>query len=296
MSSHPQTLVFWGAGATASIGLPLTTRQATFLCSLAPRFDGRDQPLVPRVRAALDDLAIAPWISALSDLLAILGDDDDTSVVHRGFPTNVLPNQLDAMARNWPSAGPDALRQRIVDLRTLYDWSALVAAINVCPKQSAGSGFALQDLFNVLDMNLQTGHGFRARDNLFLTPQRVLGARAALVLLIQALFYVAWHARGRTHGHLQHHYDFAKAMARRMQREGVRLAADLGDEKLETDDFIRSDVAFVSMNWGSAGSMAAVRGQRRTEPAPCSPVCRKPGQTTSDLPRPRALRRWAKSE
>ena len=252
MSRYPQSVVFWGAGATASIGLPLTARQAEFLRSLAPHFDSGDQPLERRVRDALGDLAIAPWDGALSDLLAILGDDDN-NVVRPGAPTNVLPNQFTAMTRNWPSAGEDALRQRIVELRTLYDWPALAAAINVCPKQSDRSSFELQDLFNVLDMNLQTGHGFRVHDDLFLTPQRVLGARGALVLLIQALFYIAWHARGRTHENLEHHHDFAKAMARRMQREGVQLAADLGDEKLETDDFIRGDVAFVSMNWDPLG-------------------------------------------
>ena len=252
MSRLSKTVVFWGAGATASIGLPVTNQQTTFLRSLAPSFDSHDQPLDRRVRDALGDLAIAPWVNALSDLLTILGDNDN-SIARHGFPTNVLPNQFDAMARNWPLADEDALRQRIVELRTLYDWPALVAAISVCPTQSGHSKFQLQDLFNVLDMNLQTGHGFRARDDLFLSPQRVLGARGALVLLIQALFYVAWHARGRMREDLKHHYRFAEAMARRMQREGVRLAADLGDEKLETDDFIRADVAFVSMNWDPLG-------------------------------------------
>ncbi len=252
MSRHPQTLVFWGAGATASIGLPLTDRQDEFLRSLAPPADRGGPSLERRVRAALDHLAIAPWIGALSDLLAILGDDDP-DVVRGGSPTKVLPDQFDAMARNWPSAGEDALRQRIVELRALYDWPALVAAINVCPKQSDGSGFQLQDLFNILDMSLQTGHGFRVRNDLFLTPQRVLGARGALVLLIQAMFYIAWHAQGRSHGDLDHHYHFAKAMARRMQQQGVRLAGELGDEKLETDDFVRGAVAFVSMNWDPLG-------------------------------------------
>lgn len=253
MSEGSQTLIFWGAGATASIGLPQTAQQAEFIRALAPKFENSDGTLRSRLRKALGSFAVEPWISAFADLLAILGDDDDAEVVNRGSPTKVLPNQRDAMARNWHSDDEDELLQRIVELRTLYDWPALVASINVCPTKPDGGPPELQDLFNVLDMNIQTGHGFRVRDDWFLQPQRVLGARGALMLLIQALFYVAWHTTGRHHADLRHHQDFAVSLARRMQRDGLRIAARLGDENLETDPFIRGDVAFVSMNWDPLG-------------------------------------------
>ena len=278
MSTHPQTLVFWGAGATASIGLPLTTRQAAFLRSLAPRFDDPVQGIESRVRSALGNLAVEPWVSAFSDLLAILGDDDDTDGVRGGSPTSVLPDQFDAMARNWHSDNADELRQRVVELRTLYDWPALVAAINICPTRADHSSFELQDLFNVLDMNLQTGHGFRVRDDRFLPPQRVLGARGALVLLIQTLFYVAWHADGRHHENLRHHYDFAEALARRMQRDGLRIAQGIGDAELETDPFIRGDVAFVSMNWDPLGLWPQFVANRTLNELPNVPLVGSPAK------------------
>ena len=222
-------------------------------------------------------------MSAFCDLLAILGDDN-TQLDSPRSPTDILPNQFRAMARNWPSDNKDELRRRIVQLRTLYDWQALVAAISVCPTRPTASCFDLQDLFNVLDMNLQTGHGFRTLDDWFMPPQRVVGARGALVLLIQALFYVAWQARGRHHENLGHHRAFANALAERMQREGLRHAARLGDEKFDTDDFIRGDVAFVSMNWDPLGLWPQFVANRKREPEPARTARWKPGKTTSNLP------------
>jgi len=251
VNSDPKTLVLWGAGATASIGLPVTTRQAAFLRSLAPSARSPDQDIVSRLHEALDNLASEPWLSAFQDLLEILGDsaerfDDSQS------PTDIASSQLSAMARNWHSDDENELRRRIVELRTLYDWPALVTAINLCPTEPDDS-FKLQDLFNILDIGLQTGHGFQVRDGLFIPPQRVLGARNVLILLIQTLFYVAWQAKGRHHKNLKHYYDFAKTLTKRMQQDGLQLAAELGDGLLDTNDFIRGDVDFVSMNWDPLG-------------------------------------------
>ena len=82
------------------------------------------------------------------------------------------------MKSSWPpwlvtggANDKDHLRNRIVELRSLYDWPALVDAINVCPSRapqhhskstaaSGGIGFELIDLFNLLDMHHQSGHGF----------------------------------------------------------------------------------------------------------------------------------------
>ena len=181
------------------------------------------------------------------------------------------------MARNWHPDNEDELRRRIVELRTLYDWLALIEVINVCPAKSDGS-FDLQDLFNVLDMNLQTGHGFQVRDDFFMPPQRVLGARNALVLLILALFYVAWHAEGRHHENLAHYRNFAKMLTGRMQQDGLRIAAELGDERLDTDDFIRGDIAFVSMNWDPLGLWAQFVANRKANQSACVPCVGSPAK------------------
>lgn len=261
MTSRRNTVVFWGAGATAALGMPLTQEQADFLCKLAlpsvPKKEDRDLRL--RVRDALrfgpDDNTSDRWIRALHDLLTILGDDlsaaGDNDTKDAPSVGHVTANAAAAMRANWSSgASDDEIRERIIALRTLYDWPALKAVIDVCPRTGRDGGdirIKLQDLFNILDMHGQSGHGFQERSGRFLTPQRVLGARAALQMLIQTQLYMDWHRRGRTREDLRHYYDFSVALGRRVQRRGLALAAD--GVACDSRDFYLSDLSFVSLNW-----------------------------------------------
>ena len=155
---------------------------------------------------------------------------------------------MDTMRRNWrPSAGDDEIRNRIATLRTLYDWPALKAVIDVCPGAQGGN-FQLIDLFNVLDMHGQSGHGFRVEEGKFLTPQRVLGARNALKMLLHTMFYIDWqYGREANRSDLGHHYDFAKALGRRMQRQGLKLAGR--HIPFDSRKFYMGEVSFASLNY-----------------------------------------------
>lgn len=241
------TVVFWGAGATTTLGMRQTDHQAKFIRDLVSGSnDSPKRPLPERVRKALCTSADEPWISAVKDLLTILGDEE---VVEPSVGT-VTSDQATAMRRNWYSgASDDELRNRIVTLRTLYDWPALEAIINVCPADRDG-GFRLTDLFNVLDMHGYSGHGFGGRQGEFLTPQHVTGARNALKMLLQMMFYVDWQRlclgdcdKKRD---LQLHYEFAAALGKRMQRQGVKLADSFAHDSKE---FYEADVNFASMNY-----------------------------------------------
>ena len=262
MKTGSRTVLFWGAGATASLGIHTTDNQGRFLRALAPRPNGSER-LENRVRSAFGTGVSSRWVSAFWDLLKILGDRAEATedALSAG---DIHEEQLEAMRGNWERNDEDALRERIVELRSLYDWPALVAAINVCPGgasegeegdgwRDAQSGFKLIDLFNLLDMHQQSGHGFPDREGTFLPPQRVIGARGALVLLIQALTYVDWHTGAREHEHLQHHRGFAVELGRRMQREGRLFAETAEPDDFEVDDFIEGDVSVVSMNWDPIG-------------------------------------------
>ena len=157
---------------------------------------------------------------------------------------------MEAMRRNWQSGASDAkLRDRIVALRMLYDWPALKAAISVCPGAQDDDGrFQLNDLFNVLDMHSQSSHGFLAKKDEFLTPQRVLGARNALKMILLTMFYIDWHCgRKAKSSDLKHHYDFAKALGRRMQRQGMQLAGN--NTRFDSRSFYMGDCSFVSFNY-----------------------------------------------
>ena len=283
MTSRSKTVVFWGAGATADLGLPLTQHQADFLCNLTPppAPNGKDRDLRSRVRKALsvepDDNTPERWIRALSDLLTILGDDlsavGDCDTKDAPSVGHVTPNAIAAMRTNWHSgASEDEIRERIIALRTLYDWPALKDVIGVCPRTERDDGdfrIELQALFNVLDMHAQGGHGFQERAGRFLTPQRVLGARNALQMLIQSQFYMAWQHRGRTREELRHYYDFSVALGRRMQRQGLALEA--AGTACDSRDFYMSDLSFVSLNWDPIALWCQFVANRNLNNSPAVP-------------------------
>lgn len=247
MTQDSSTVIFWGAGATATLGMRLTAQQGKFLHDLAT--GERDpSPLIQRVTDALGDGA-EPWVAALVDLLTILGDGNEERHSHT---MTVTKDQMNAMRRNWSAeADDDGIRNRVLTLRTLYDWPALKAVIKVSPVEqgadSAGANF-LTDLFNILDIHGQSGHGFRVEENEFLTPQRVTGARNALKLLILAMFYIDWQVLRQDEGKkqaLECHYDFAEALGRRMQRQGLERANHPHDSR----KFYIGDVSFASLNY-----------------------------------------------
>ena len=249
MTRQPHTVIFWGAGATAALGMRTTSQQATFIYRLAKDqkgLPGKTTLLHRRVIEALGE-AVASWAPALVDLLSILGDADET------HPTGGFAAEpMNAMRRNWrPRASEEEVRNRILALRMLYDWPALKEVVKVCPVEegpnSPGDNF-LNDLFNILDMHGQSGHGFRTESDEFLTPWRVAGARNALKLLILVQFYVDWQVLRRAPQRrktLQQHYGFAEAIGRRMQQQGLELAR----HEFDSSDFYMGDVSFASLNY-----------------------------------------------
>jgi hypothetical protein len=241
MSDVSRTVIFWGAGATATLGMRTTAQQATFVRVLAEV--DTPSPLSERVSAALWPNAVEPWTSALADLLTILGDENKVDSSN----SIITENQMEVMRRNWqPGADNDKVRGRIFDLRTLFDWRALKAAVKVCPA-ATGDGFIITDLFNLLDLHSQSSHGFRDDGDEFLTPQRVVGARNALKMLLQAMFYIDYQQCIEEKGSvLRQHYAFATALGKRMQRQALALA---GQKNYESRDFYMGDVSFASLNY-----------------------------------------------
>ena len=265
MTHSKRTIIFWGAGATASLGIQTTANQTRTLQKLASRDE--EKSLDQRVNEALGQRA-KTWTSALRDLLAILGDGGSGT-------TSEVGGVVDIMRRHWvPDSNCDELRDRITDLRMLYDWPALKAAIGACPRSAQNDSFRLNDLFNVLDMHGQSGHGFRAEDGEFLTPQRVLGARNSLKMLLQAMLYIDWHCcREAEREGLELHYDFAVALGRRMQRQGLELAG-----RFQFDDrrFYMGDVGFACFNWDPIALWCQFVANRNLNRSPSVPYVGSP--------------------
>ena len=253
-ATQSQSVIFWGAGATADLGLRTTQAQTQFIRHITGA-DGTDKPLDDRVAEALASNNVEPWRSALLDLITILGDDNDA---YRGIH-HIEQRQLEAMQRNWQAGvSEDELRGRIIGLRLIYDWPALKSVVRVCPA-SATDKFKLNDLFNLLDMHIPPGFGFRAPGHRiavgqdmevqeqFFDARRLIGAKNALLMILLALFYIDYHECIRVKRELLAKYsDFAIQLGRRMQRVGLSLAERY---KLDQPEFYKGDVAFVSLNY-----------------------------------------------
>ena len=249
-----QNVFFWGAGATAALGIRTTVAQTKFI----GRITGADAPsksLKSRVADALDSSNREPWYTALLDLITILGDTES------GYGSiHLIDNvQMEAMRRNWRrGANEDELRGRIIELRLIYDWPALKSVVRICPGSSTNN-LSLNDLFNLLDMHISPASGFRAiteqvsggkdcdQETEFFDARRLLGAKNALAMILLACFYIDYQVCIESKKVLVRQYhDFATLLARRLQRDGMGIAGCIA---LDRPAFYKGDVSFASLNY-----------------------------------------------
>jgi hypothetical protein len=246
---QPKTVIFWGAGATQKLGIRTTADQEQFILRITAAHDST-KSLKHRVTDALGSRTAKHWHGAFFDLITILGDGDDayTNI------EKIEDEQTEAMRRNWKNgATPEELHKRIIDLRLTYDWPALKSVVRVCPGSATGR-MKLNDLFNLLDMHISPGSGFRApfrsskknRQPHFFDTRRLVGAKNALLLILIASFYTDYQeciaSKQKT---LQHYRQFIQHLARRIQRKGVHIATHCNLD----EPFYQSDVSFVSLNY-----------------------------------------------
>jgi hypothetical protein len=175
----PETTVFWGAGATAALGMPVTADQGRALAVLGGAGPEKDErPLRDRVTEAnvFDGIE-----TQVADLLVALGDDVNSHAAE-------MSEEADhAAARLFPALDGQSRRRLVFELRGQYDWNCLRQVIRVCPTTETYGDF-LRDLFNILDMHILAGKGFHVPptgDSIetevpFLTPSRLPAARNAL--------------------------------------------------------------------------------------------------------------------
>lgn len=235
----PETVIFWGAGATRALNMHTTDELGQAIYCLAQQ----EKSLQERVQAAFG----LPGISdCVGDLLLILGDDEGAAAA---FPSSV---QQEALQRQFCDLTAEKLIQRGRELRYTYDWGTLKQLVHICPGHNASS-FRLQDLFNLLDMHIVSRHGFhvygsQGADPRFVTTESLVLARNALIMLIGLLHFHAYHKTLlQEMAVYQQYIGFAEILAQLMQAEGQRFFS--AGHTLSDRRFYLFSYAVIHMNW-----------------------------------------------
>jgi hypothetical protein len=266
MRTGAETLIFWGAGATASVGLRSTEGQSRAIQQLSAEgtCKARAYSVLPKT---------LNWADLLADLLLVLGDDVKGDAIY-----SISGDARSAMGRHWKDTSQAALDARIHHLRAVFDWPALKDVVRASPGFDAKEELRikLQDVFNLIDIHVHSNfHGFRGHNG-FLTPDRLVAARRALQLILNTLFFVDWQiALSDNVAELDKHLGFARRLTEHHQQRGMELAAA---HALESRDFYLGDVAFVSLNYDPVALWSQFIANREANNAspPCIGVPRVP--------------------
>ena len=272
MSEDSHTLILWGAGATATLGMRTTDQQGKFLKILAysETKGSSEQSLSERVDRAIGEKN-SIWVTPLKELLQILGDGNKIEQT-----THITSEQLSAMSHNWDviAAHSTSLEDRILKMRSLYDWLALKSIISMLLLEGSPNQLStnfLTDLLNVLDIHNHSGHGFRTDKDQFIDPVRITGARNALKLLLHTMFFIDWHrlpSKEKKRRHLESHYQFALALGKRVQKYGKLLA---GTHDCQDSKFYLGDVSFACLNFDPIAVWVQWIANRKLNQSPIVP-------------------------
>jgi len=239
----PETAIFWGAGATADLGISTTGALGKAFYYL-----GRpEMPLKERVKKAIGERD-SEWEEAVADLLLILGDP---------YVNNQEDSQLElskVLQRQFSELSEDQRYRRASELKHSYDWKTLYAIIQACPGQNDNE-FQLVDLFNLIDMHIENHQGFYApgvdTHSAFIAVERLVPARNTLKMLTTLIHTLDFQQALKTKkGKLELYSEFAETLYELMLLEGYRLNEQFVErEKRTKRKFYLFSHSFISMNW-----------------------------------------------
>lgn len=225
----PEVIIFWGAGATRSLGMSTTNELGKKISVLAQKQINVNE----RVQKALGSSD-----EGVCDFFTLLESEGN------------FENARGILDKQFLSAENGKAYYK--HLTASYDWKALRELIMICPGYNSDN-FQLMDLFNMIDMHLVAQQGIKIKkeqEPKSISPERLSLARNTLVMLIvliQSLAYqkVIKDRDGRTI--LAQYQDFADILAKFMQEEGLYLYRD--NTPLNKREFYLFSYAVISMNW-----------------------------------------------
>jgi len=236
----PKTTIFWGAGATAELGIPTTAQMATALHELADNENSKS--LQERIKNANVFHGIE---EELEHFLTALGDEPKENSIN--------PNKkaIEAAKKIQPdNFTEDNVIEKILQWKTHYDWNALRRLAIKTPYEEDDSYKYITDLYNIIDGSLLNNQGietFVENENVFLGPHRLRNARNLLVLFTNLMIICAYHKIRKTPEKFEPYSAFAKALGKLMQQEAI----DYQGPKYSDKEFYLMSFAIISMNFDS---------------------------------------------
>ena len=176
---NSEVLVFIGAGATASLGMPTSDTQTKIfrnLCEekktkeeiLSEHFSGSDLKKTISFLELLDGDGINFFEVSEKDL-------DNAKIIYGNHEATLL-------------------RKRTLELRSEYDWNAAKEILKICPYNHNNDNL-IRDAYSIIDKKLLTHQSLKVYTNgeeVILSESRLLGARNFLTLFINMLFASVW--------------------------------------------------------------------------------------------------------
>ena len=183
--THSETLVFIGAGATATLGMPSSDNQTKIFRNLCDEEKSKEEILSPYFSE--------PDLSKVIHFLNFLDNDNFFEV---------RDSDMQSAEMVYGKQGEELLRNRILELRTEYDWNAAKKVLNICPHNKSKDNL-IRDAYSIIDGKLLAHQSLKVKDcrnksdndissEAILSPSRLQGARNFLMLFVNMLFAGAW--------------------------------------------------------------------------------------------------------
>jgi len=211
-----KTVVLWGAGATASLGLATTKQQSSFWRLMLDETRKSARKSYGTILSLSPDRIFGEYEDNIADLLELLDDTRDDSsrgklrnhgLVHFSEVQEKIVRKYRYDLGGAVGMAEDRIilekaKDRVVMMRLYYDWSALMLIMrtqyNNKSDDSKGDKF-VECVYNVIDSCLRMNVGFRVytapqehRVSDFLGVDRLQGARNAFILLTNLMFACAY--------------------------------------------------------------------------------------------------------
>lgn len=240
--THSETLVFIGAGATATLGMPSSDNQTKIFRNLCDEEKAKKEIFSPYFSE--------PDLSKIIHFLDFLDNDNFFEV---------RDSDLQSAEMVYGKQDRKILQNRILELRSEYDWNAAKKVLKVSPHNEENDNL-IRDAYSIIDKKLLAHQSLKVGCCLnkfgndisyeeILSPSRLQGARNFLTLFINMLFAGAWYniSKGEKSDEFSKYKNFIKVFDRLMQEEGIKFAGQ--SKKIHSRDFYLFSTSFVSFNF-----------------------------------------------